>query len=101
MSLACSNVQPVPALFSVKIPASLNANNSPLLATWVFVQASPEGSTGRSEFHDVSDRFTELMVPCVVVTNRFFVCNWSPGDDTNKVTFLTIFSSNSDSLVAI
>ena len=69
MSLACSSVQPVPALFSVKIPASLNANNSPLLATWVFVQASPEGSTGRSEFHDVSDRFTELMVPCVVVTN--------------------------------
>ena len=59
VALACSRVHPVPAVLSVKIPDSLSANNSPLLATWALLQAPPEGSTGKSEFQLVSSKLTE------------------------------------------
>ena len=69
VELACSRVQPVPAVFSVNTPDSLNANKSPFVAMCAWLQAPPEGSAGKSGFRLVSVRLIECMTPFAVVIN--------------------------------
>ena len=67
MELACSSVQPVPALFKVNIPDSLNANKSPLVAKCAWLHAPPDGSAGKLGLRLVSVKLIECMTPFAVV----------------------------------